>query len=62
MEECCTEDFDSVIQCDISLPYIYICRSVTYILWYSDFALYFQYYLMNKPHFLDIGSDLHFTN
>ena len=42
----------------LSLTFKYICRSVTYILWYSDFALYFQYYLMNKPHSLDIGSDI----
>ena len=34
----------------LSLTYKYICRSVTYILWYSDSALYIQYYLMNKPH------------
>ena len=38
--------------------YKYICRIVTYILWYSDSALYFHYYLMNKPHSLDIGSDM----
>ena len=42
----------------LSLTYNFICRSVTYILWYSDFALYFQYYFMNKPHSLDIGSDM----
>ena len=42
----------------LSLTYKYICRSVTYILWYSDSALYFQYHLMNKPHSLDIGSDM----
>ena len=40
----------------LSLTNKYICRSVTYILWYSDSALYIQYYLMNKPHSLDIGS------
>ena len=34
----------------LSLTYNYICRSVTYILWYSDSALYFLYYLMNTPH------------
>ena len=28
----------------LSLTYKYICRSVTYILWYSDSAIYFQYY------------------
>ena len=37
----------------LSLTYKYICRSVTYILWYCDSALYFQYYLINKPHSLD---------
>ena len=40
----------------LSLTYKYICRSVTYILWYSDSASYIQYFLMNKPHSLDIGS------
>ena len=41
----------------LSLTYKYtcICRSVTYILWYSDSALHFKYCLMNKPHSLDIG-------
>ena len=33
-------------------------RSVTYVLWYSDSALHFFYYLMNRPHSLDIGSDM----
>ena len=42
----------------LSLTYNCICRSVTYILWYSDSALYFQYYLMNKPRSLDICSDM----
>ena len=40
----------------LSLTYKYICRSVIYILWYSDSASYIQYYLRNKPHSLDIGS------
>ena len=40
----------------LSLTYKCICKSVTYISWYSDSALYIQYYLMNKPHTLDIGS------
>ena len=42
------------------LTYNYICtyRSVAHILWDSDYALYLQYYLMNKPHSLDIGSDM----
>ena len=38
------------------LTYKCICRSVTYISCYSDSALYIQYYLMNKPLSLDIGS------
>ena len=42
----------------LSLTCKYICRSVTCILWYSDSALYFQYYLIDKPHSLDIGSDM----
>ena len=45
----------------LSLPYKatnILFRSVTKILWYSDSALYLQYYLMNKPHSLDIGSDM----
>ena len=41
----------------LSLIYKYICRSLTYILWYSDSALHFQFYLMNKPHSLDISFD-----
>ena len=40
----------------LSLTYKYICKSKTYISWYSDSALYLQYYLMNKPHSLNIGS------
>ena len=36
----------------------YICRSVTYTFWYSDSALYFQCYFMNKPHSLDISFDM----
>ena len=40
----------------LSLTYKYICRSVTYISWCSESSIYFQYYLMNKPHSLDIGS------
>ena len=39
-----------------SLTYKCICRTVTYSSWYSDSALYKQYYLMNKPHSSDIGS------
>ena len=56
----------TLIQCNIKFDlqgYKYILyRSVTYILWYNDSALYFQHYLMNKPHSLDIGSDMgHWT-
>ena len=39
----------------LSLIYKYICRSVAYISWCSDSGLFIQYYLMNKPHSLDIG-------
>ena len=42
----------------LRVTYKYIRRPVIYSLWYSDSALYFQYYLMNKPHSLDIGSDM----
>ena len=45
-----------LIQCDIKFDLKYICRTVTYISCYSDSALYFQYYLMNKPQTLDNGS------
>ena len=44
MEECWTECWFSMT---LSLTYKYICRSVTFILWYSYSALNFQYYLMN---------------
>ena len=49
-----------LIQCDIKFTYKHTCiyRSVIHILWYSDSALYFQYYLMNKPYSLDISSDV----
>ena len=33
----------------------YICRSVTYISWSSDFALYLEDYLMDKCHNWNIG-------
>ena len=26
---------------------------------FSDSALYIEYYLMNEPHYLDIGSEWH---
>ena len=35
---------------------LYICRSVTYISWSSDFALYLEDYLMGKCHNWNIGS------
>ena len=34
----------------------YICRSVTYISWSSDFALYLEEYLMDNCHNWNIGS------
>ena len=34
----------------------YICRSVTYILWPCDFALYLEDYLMDKCHNWNTGS------
>ena len=43
----------SVIQ---TLTLNYICRSVTYISWSSDFALYLENYLMDKCHNWNIGS------
>ena len=46
----------------LSLTYKYICRSVTYTLWYSDSALYFQYYWMNRPHSWNIGSAIWIIN
>ena len=36
--------------------YVYTCRSVTYISWSSDFALYLEDYLLDKCHNWDIGS------
>ena len=52
------------------LTWHYVCRSVTYISWSSDFALYLEDYLMDNYHDWDIGSmwcikcmwvsDLHF--
>ena len=42
---------DIMDQCDI-----YIYRSVTYISWSSDFAIYLENYLMDEDHTLDNGS------
>ena len=39
-----------------TLNWIYVYRSVTYISWSSDFALYFEDYLINKWHYWDIAS------
>ena len=39
-----------------TLTWIYVCRSVTYISWSSDFALYLEDYLMDKCHNWNIGS------
>ena len=38
------------------LNWNYICRSVTYSLWSSDFALYLEDYLMDKYHSWNTGS------
>ena len=39
-----------------TLNWNYVCRSVTYISWSSDFALYLEDYLMDKSHNWNIGS------
>ena len=39
-----------------TLNWNYMCRSVTYISWSSDFALYVEDYLMDKCHNWNIGS------
>ena len=39
-----------------TLNWNYICRSVTYISWSSDFVLYLEDYLMDKYHNCNIGS------
>ena len=39
-----------------TLTWIYVYRSVTYISWSSDFALYLEDYLMDKCQNWDIGS------
>ena len=39
-----------------TLNWNYICRSVTYISWSSDFALYLEDYLMGTCHNWNIGS------
>ena len=39
-----------------TLTWNFICRSVTYISWSSDFTLYFEEYLMDKCHNWNIGS------
>ena len=38
-----------------TLTWNYICRSVTYISWSSDFTLYLEEYLMDKCHKWNIG-------
>ena len=40
----------------LTMTYKYICRSMTYILWYGDSVLYLENYLMKKLHSLNIGS------
>ena len=42
------------IQCDTNIE-LKLCRSVTYISWSSDFALYLEDYLMDKCHNWNIG-------
>ena len=37
-----------MIQCDTNIELKHICRSVTYISWSSEFALYLEDYLMDK--------------
>ena len=39
-----------------TLNWNYICRSVTYISWSNDFALYLENYLMDKCHNWNTGS------
>ena len=39
-----------------TLNWNYVCRSVSYISWSSDFALYLEDYLMDKCHNWNIGS------
>ena len=39
-----------------TLTWIYVCRSVTYISWSSNFGLYLEDCLINKCHNCDIGS------
>ena len=41
-----------LIQCDTTLTWNYICRSLTYISWSSDFSLYLE----DKCHNWNIGS------
>ena len=46
-----------MVQCDIKIDLIkYIYRSVTYISWSSDFAMFLENYLMDESHTLDNGS------
>ena len=42
-------------QCDTKIDSSSICRSVTYILWSSDFASYLEDYLMEKCSTWDQG-------
>ena len=50
---------DIMDQCDTKIDHINIYRSVTYISWASDFALYLENYLMDEDHTLDNGSVWH---
>ena len=47
---------DIMDQCDTKIEHIKLYRSVTYISWSSDFALYLENYLMDEGHTLDNGS------
>ena len=51
---------DIMDQCDAKIDHIkYIYRSLTYISWCSDFALYLENYLMDEGHTSDNGSVWH---
>ena len=43
-----TVTLDIMDQCDTKIDHIKIYRSVTYISWSSDFALYLENYLMDE--------------
>ena len=45
-----------LVPCDPIIDVKYISVGVTYISWFSDFALYLEYYLLDKCHTWDISS------